>query len=110
MGKLIKRIIVAILSVFVIVCVIGIVFGNKQDFDLVKDALILEYGETLPENFDDFIDTDGDIKNIEYSSQDIGDFKDILNVGEYTVDFQLGDKKETLHISVKDTTAPQLQL
>lgn len=110
MGKLIKRIIVAILSVFVIVCVIGIVFGNKQDFHLVKDALSLEYGETLPENFDDFIDTDGDIKNIEYSSQDIGDFKDILNVGEYTVDFQLGDKKETLHISVKDTTAPQLQL
>ena len=93
MGKLIKRIIVAILSVFVIVCVIGIVFGNKQDFHLVKDALSLEYGETLPENFDDFIDTDGDIKNIEYSSQDIGDFKDILNVGEYTVDFQLGDKK-----------------
>lgn len=110
MGKLIKRIIVAILSVFVIVCVIGIVFGNKQDFHLVKDTLSLEYGETLPENFDDFIDTDGDIKNIEYSSQDIGDFKDILNVGEYTVDFQLGDKKETLHISVKDTTAPQLQL
>ncbi len=35
MGKLIKRIIVAILSVFVIVCVIGIVFGNKQDFHLV---------------------------------------------------------------------------
>ena len=41
-------------------------------------------------NFDDFIDTDGDIENIEYSSQDIGDFKDILDVGEYTVDFQLG--------------------
>ena len=41
MGKLIKRIIVAILSVFVIVCVIGIVFGNKQDFHLVKDALSL---------------------------------------------------------------------
>lgn len=110
MGKLIKKIIIGILSVFVIVCVIGIVFGNKQDFHLVKDTLSLEYGETLPEQFDDFIDTDGDIANIECSSQDIDDFKDILEVGNYTIDFQLGDKKETLHVSVEDTTSPQLQL
>lgn len=110
MGKLKKKIVLPILGIFVIVCIIGIVFGNKQDFHLVKDTLSLEYGETLPESFDDFIDTDGDIENIEYSSQDIDDFKDILDVGDYTIDFQLGDKKETLHISVEDTTAPQLQL
>ena len=110
MGKLKKKIVLPILGIFVIVCIIGIVFGNKQDFHLVKDTLSLEYGETLPESFDDFIDTDGDIENIEYSSQDIDDFKDILDVGDYTIDFQLGDKKETLHISVEDTTSPQLQL
>lgn len=107
MGKLIKKIIIGILSVFVIVCVIGIVFGNKQDFHLVKDTLSLEYGETLPNQFDDFIETNGDI---EYSSQDIDDFEEILDVGDYTIDFQLGNKKETLYISVEDTTSPQLQL
>lgn len=73
---------------------------------MIKDTLTLEYGETLPNQFDDFIETNGDI---EYSSQDIDDFEEILDVGDYTIDFQLGNKKETLYISVEDTTSPQLQ-
>lgn len=107
MGKLKKKIVLPILGIFVIVCIIGIILWNRQDFHLIKDTLTLEYGETLPNQFDDFIETNGDI---EYSSQDIDDFKDILDVGDYTIDFQLGNKKETLYISVEDTTSPQLQL
>lgn len=109
-GEIKKKIVLPILGIFVIVCIIGIILWNRQDFHLIKDTLTLEYGETLPNQFDDFIETNGDIENIEYSSQDIDDFKDILDVGDYTIDFQLGDKKETLHISVEDTTSPQLQL
>ena len=107
MGKLKKKIVLPILGIFVIVCIIGIILQNRQDFHLIKDTLTLEYGETLPNQFDDFIETNGDI---EYSSQNIDDFEEILDVGDYTIDFQLGNKKETLYISVEDTTSPQLQL
>ena len=68
MGKLKKKIVLPILGIFVIVCIIGIILWNRQDFHLIKDTLTLEYGETLPNQFDDFIETNGDI---EYSSQDI---------------------------------------
>lgn len=106
-GEIKKKIVLPILGIFVIVCIIGIILWNRQDFHLIKDTLTLEYGETLPNQFDDFIETNGDI---EYSSQDIDDFEEILDVGDYTIDFQLGNKKETLYISVEDTTSPQLQL
>ncbi|OUQ75105.1 hypothetical protein B5E48_11215 [Massilimicrobiota sp. An105] len=106
-GEIKKKIVLPILGIFVIVCIIGIILWNRQDFHLIKDILTLEYGETLPNQFDDFIETNGDI---EYSSQDIDDFEEILDVGDYTIDFQLGNKKETLYISVEDTTSPQLQL
>ena len=106
-GEIKKKIVLPILGIFVIVCIIGIILWNRQDFHLIKDILTLEYGETLPNQFDYFIETNGDI---EYSSQDIDDFEEILDVGDYTIDFQLGNKKETLYISVEDTTSPQLQL
>lgn len=109
MGKF-KKIIIGLFVVCIIAVITGIIFGQQQDFYLTQDTLALEYGELLPENFDEYIETDGDIENIEYSSQDIDDFQDVLPVGEYSVDFTLGDKTETLHVQVEDTTAPQVIL
>ena len=109
MGKF-KKIIIGLFIVCIVAVIIGIVFGQKQDFHLTQDTLALEYGDVLPENFDEYIETDGDIENIEYSSQDIDDFQEVLPVGEYTVDFTLGDKTETLQVHVEDTTAPQVTL
>ena len=109
MKRILKNVIKGIVLLFIVLVVIGM-FIPSQDFALTTDQLVLEYGETLPKSFDDFIETDGDKKNIDYSSQDIDDFNKVLEVGTYSIDFQSGGKTETLKVEVKDTVKPILTL
>lgn len=109
MKKILKRVGLGVVIAFVVLIVIAILVPS-QDFALKTNYLVLEYGDTLPKSFDDFIETDGDKKNIDYSSKDIDDFNKILQVGTYSIDFVSGSKTETLNVEVKDTKAPELTL
>lgn len=98
-----------LMAVFMTVTVVGC--GAKEhQLSLKQNELILEYGDRLPEQLMDFVETDGDIEEIEYTSSNIDDFHSVLPVGEYSIDYKLGNQVQTMKIKVQDTTAPQLNL
>lgn len=108
--KIGKRLLLGFGVLFVGLVVIGMIFGESETLSLKQKELVLEFGEKLPENLNDYIETNNAIEDVKYSSEDIHDFKDVLDVGEYSIDFKIGSLTETLKVKVQDTTKPQLEL
>ena len=108
--KITKRVLLGFGVVFIVFMIIGMLFGEDVTLSLKQKELVLEYGEKLPDHFNEYIQTNKDIDDVEYSSEDINDFQDILEVGEYSIDFKVGNLKETLKVKVQDTTKPELTL
>lgn len=105
-----KRVLLGFGVVFLVLIVVGMIFSEDTTLSLKQKELVLEYGEKLPETFNEYIQTNKDIEDVKYSSEDIHDFQDILEVGEYSIDFKVANLKETLKVKVQDTTKPELKL
>lgn len=107
----------------IITIILVLIFGlalqgcddKNPELVLKEDNIVIEYGERLPLNLLDYLDTsiydDKDlIEEIEYSSENISDYSKILDVGNYSIVYKLRNTEKTLQISIKDTTAPEISL
>lgn len=103
-----KRMTQMIIALFMAIVLVGC--GNDPTLTLKQNELILEYGEYLPKDLMKYIEADSDYEDVEYSSQDIHDFNEILEVGEYSIDYHLNNQKATMKVKVQDTTAPLLTI
>ena len=105
------------------VLVIGGVYyvtrDTSPDLSLKKEVVTVEYGQTYNPVFDQLVKTKGlDKDDVKYLKNNVKikngikneDQKDYPAVGKYKVTVKYKDETKTVKVTVKDTTAPELNV
>lgn len=92
---------------------------TSPDLSLKKEVVTVEYGQTYNPVFDQLVKTKGlDKDDVKYLKNNvkikngikIEDQKDYPAVGKYKVTVKYKDETKTVKVTVKDTTAPELNV
>ena len=102
--------------------VIGVYYITRDtspDLSLKKENVTIEYGQTYNPVFDQLVKTKGlDKDDVKYLKNNVKikngikneDQKDYPAVGKYKVTVKYKDETKTVKVTVKDTTAPELNV
>ncbi|MCD7840038.1 MAG: Ig-like domain-containing protein [Erysipelotrichaceae bacterium] len=107
-----KKAIKVILWGIVVVLVFGLVdvLSQMYAFNLDRDSLTVEYGDTIGDLYQYTNLDDKRNEDVTIICDDVDSFDDIVDVGEYDIHYQYYLLDKTLHLSVVDTTVPELTL
>lgn len=92
---------------------------TSPDLSLKKEVVTVEYGQTYNPVFDQLVKTKGlDKDDVKYLKNNVKikngikneDQKDYPAVGKYKVTVKYKDETKTVKVTVKDTTAPELNV
>lgn len=92
---------------------------TSPDLSLKKEVVTVEYGQTYNPVFDQLVKTKGlDKDDVKYLKNNVKikngikneDQKDYPAVGKYKVTVKYKDETKTVNVTVKDTTAPELNV
>ena len=93
--------------------------NTSPDLSLKKEVVTVEYGQTYNPVFDQLVKTKGlDKDDVKYLKNNVKikngikneDQKDYPAVGKYKVTVKYKDETKTVKVTVKDTTAPELNV
>ncbi len=107
-----KKAIKVILWGIIVVLVLSLadVLSQMYAFRLNRDSLTVEYGDTIGDLYQYTNLDDKRNEDVTITCDDIDDFDDIVDVGEYDIHYQYYLQDKTLHLNVVDTTVPKLTL